>query len=200
MKYLPTKDDGKKRLPIILMPWVLIQSHIYWCYSVLYCICQPSHSNPPTRRNSLQSSIPFQHPTNSQGRARAFSDPTSQPAAPIRSVQETNKNGPKNNRRFIDTFHRRLRRNSTDLSRPTIQQERDGTTLPPLWIQKARHLMGSSHTNSSQSLSSSDCPGVPNHTPKKHNTLLQKLNKKNKDPKSKKYLGLLKQSSIHPSN
>ncbi|KAL0089403.1 hypothetical protein F4703DRAFT_1914750 [Phycomyces blakesleeanus] len=204
---IPTKDEGERNLPLILMPWVILQSHIYWCCSALYYICHPPNRSPPTRRNSIQLSTP--HFSKSHGRARAFSDPTYQQAAPVFSVHDTSKDKPKQNNRFMSTFQRRPYRTSDDLFRPTMQQEREGTTLPPVWIQKARHLMGSSPANLSEPTKSNlSGPTASSNDSKRGPILLRKLNKKNKDQnlvkskdtKKKKYLGLLKQTTIHPFN
>lgn len=135
--------NSKKQISnYVLIPFALVQSEIYWLCSVIYYIF----------KHSLDV-LEEQQDLDNKKRRRANSAPTrslSAPASPVEQQQSIHSVTFADNHKiesYNDTLPTKsLRRKSLpDINirhRPSVHDERKGTTCPPLWWQKTRVKLG----------------------------------------------------------
>ncbi|KAI8879860.1 hypothetical protein K501DRAFT_256088 [Backusella circina FSU 941] len=111
----PHSLNSKKHITnYVLIPFALVQSEIYWLCSVLYYIF----------KHSLDA-LEEQQDLEDKKRRRANSAPTRSLSAPA---------SPSLRRKSLPDINIR--------HRPSVHDERRGTTCPPLWWQKTRVKLG----------------------------------------------------------
>ena len=125
-----TRTQCQSITVLVLAPLALLQSRLYWVYSVLLSLCgRPSSSTPPQHLlndpvTSIQTSV--------GRRLRALSEP---PPMPLNRPVDTST--PRPRRTTIHTTAA-LSKHQADADavyrmRPTVVDELYGTTCPPLW-------------------------------------------------------------------
>ncbi|KAG0175639.1 hypothetical protein DFQ28_006597 [Apophysomyces sp. BC1034] len=132
--------------PLVLVPFVVLHSHFFWVYSVLWFFCN----------NLTVEQVVLLPQKSLKTRPRAFSEPptpklflpspTNRPRSKTLSATTVDADHPIRPQRFLRTFQSYIQSSAGESGladtilqfRPTSQDERNGVTCPPLWWQKTR--------------------------------------------------------------
>ncbi|KAI9269919.1 hypothetical protein BY458DRAFT_555868 [Sporodiniella umbellata] len=127
---MPEKPIDKRTIPnYILLPFALLKSQLFWLYSAICWVFQNKVEPENTQEETIpkeSKEIPQEKTEKDMAGPRGRSRSRSEPPAPNTAVYSA---------------ERRASLSSVQ-ERPTRQDERTGTTCPPVWWQKTRIKLG----------------------------------------------------------